>query len=221
MLLKSKVKVVKDFDVQAQYNDSFAKENDKVEKFLSEKDNGGLVILHGEKGTGKSTYIRHLINVHDDLNFVFVPSNLVPLLGEPSFGTFLQTLANHVIILEDCENAIRDRKISGSSAAVSLLLNMTDGLLEDDLGIKFICTFNEDVKNIDPALLRKGRLVCKYEFTKLCEEKSNKLLRSLYMDEEGNFPVTDKPMTLADIYKFEEDSYEDKKNDDIDIDNNN
>ena len=211
MLIKSKVKVVENFNIQEQYNDSFEKENNKIEEFLSEKEKGGLVILHGEKGTGKSTYIRHLINEHDDLNFVFVPANLVPLLGDPSFGTFLQTLANHIVILEDCENAIRDRKVSGSSAAVSLLLNMTDGLLEDDLGIKFICTFNEDVKNIDPALTRKGRLVSKYEFTALCKEKTNILLDKLYSDENGNCPISDKAMTLADIYNFEDDSYEEKR----------
>jgi predicted acetyltransferase len=102
MLIKSKVKEIEDFDVERQYNDSFAKEDGKIEAFLAEKDKGGLIILHGEKGTDKSTYIRHLINKHDELSFVFVPANLIQMLGEPSFGTFLQTLANHVVILEDC-----------------------------------------------------------------------------------------------------------------------
>jgi hypothetical protein len=49
---------------------------------------------------------------------------------------------------------------------------MGDGLMSDDLGIKFICTFNEEVTNIDEALMRKGRLACMYEFKKL---KSNKV----------------------------------------------
>ena len=208
------------FDVNKQYNNDFAKEDSKIEKFINDQDRSGLVILHGEKGTGKTTYIRHLINMHPERKFVFVPSGLITLLGDPSFGSFLLSLNNTVIILEDCENAIRDRKTSlmGSSSAVSLLLNMTDGLLSDDLGIKFICTFNEDTKNIDSALMRKGRLISKYEFKPLSAEKANILLEELYKkttedwtdDEKMMHPMyhTDKALTLADIFNFADESYE-------------
>ncbi|MBQ1747103.1 MAG: carboxymuconolactone decarboxylase family protein, partial [Bacteroidales bacterium] len=46
------------------------------------------------------------------------------------------------------QQVIADRKASVLSygSAVSLLLNMTDGILADDLNIKFICTFNDDMK---------------------------------------------------------------------------
>ena len=123
------------------------------------------------------------------------------------------TLQNHIIILEDCEDAIKDRKSNGTPAAVSLLLNLTDGLLSDGLGLKFICTFNDDVKNIDTALLRKGRLVSKYEFKLLAADKANALLEELYLDgyENGDYniyPNTTSPMSLANIYNFYEDSYE-------------
>ena len=93
-----------------------------------------------------------------------------------------------------------------SSSAVSLLLNMGDGLLSDDLGIKFICTFNENIQNIDDALLRKGRLACKYEFTELCTEKSNALLAEIYADRDP-VPTTNKPMSLADIYNIDGEAY--------------
>ena len=98
---------------------------------------------------------------------------------------------------------------------------MSDGLLADDLGIKFICTFNEDIKDIDPALMRKGRLVSKYEFKPLTVEKTNALLEHIYtekanetdenIDKDTNeivIPKVEKGLTLADIYNFEEDSYE-------------
>ncbi len=213
-------KKLEGFSIEKQYNDDFIKEDAKIEKFINDQDRSGLVILHGEKGTGKTTYIRHLINTHPERKFVFVPSGLITLLGEPSFGSFLLSLNNTVIILEDCENAIRDRKTSllGSSSAVSLLLNMTDGLLSDDLGIKFICTFNEDTKNIDSALMRKGRLISKYEFKPLAADKANVLLEELYKkntedwtdDEKMMHPMyhTDKALTLADIFNFADDSYE-------------
>ena len=90
---------------------------------------------------------------------------------------------------------------------VSLLLNMTDGLMADDLSIKFICTFNEDMRTIDPALLRKGRCVAKYEFKPLCKEKAEMLLK-----ERGIDAIVEKPITLADIYHYEDADYQIKKN---------
>ena len=225
-LKKSKIKEVPDFELERQYNDDFIRENDKICKFIEDADKSGLVILHGEKGTGKTTYIRNLISTHPDKKFVFVSPDLVSVLGTPTFTDFINTLNNHIIILEDCENAIRDRKITGANSAVSTLLNMTDGLLADDLGIKFICTFNADIQDIDPALLRKGRLICKYEFKPLTVEKTNALLECIYINkakanepeaEEGEvvekvceveYPTVQKGLTLADIYNFEEDSYE-------------
>ena len=224
-LNKGHIKEVKDFNIELQYNDDFPHEDEKIRKFIEDDDRSGLVILHGEKGTGKTTYIRNLITSNTGKRFVFVSPDMVQLLGQPAFTTFLNSLTNHIIILEDCENAIRDRKntLGTSASAVSVLLNMSDGLLADDLGIKFICTFNEDIKDIDSALLRKGRLVSKYEFKPLTVEKTNALLEHIYTQKaneinndetslvhvpEIDIPKVQKGLTLADIYNFEEDSYE-------------
>ena len=214
-------------------NDDFQHEDERIKKFINDNEKSGIVILHGEKGTGKTTYIRHLISSTPDKKFVFVSPDLVNLLGTPSFTDFINSLNNHVIILEDCENVIRDRKTTGANSAVSTLLNMSDGLLADDLGIKFICTFNANIKDIDTALLRKGRLISKYEFKPLNTDKANALLEFIYTekakkeaeemedveDKNGipvvkpiedtiSIPKVNKPQTLADIFNFEEDSYE-------------
>lgn len=210
-LNKYQIKPPKNFDIAKQYNDEFAKADEIVCKFIEDKDKSGLVILHGEKGTGKTTYIRNIINKFPETKFVFVPSNMIRLLGEPAFGNFLMSLKNNVIILEDCEDVIRTRKSSSSSSsAVTLLLNMGDGLLSDDLGIKFICTFNENIQNIDDALLRKGRLACKYEFKELATDKANALLAEVYADRDP-VPTTKKPMTLADIYNIDGETYINEK----------
>lgn len=210
-LLKSKVSECPGFDVRKQYNDDFLEEDAIISEFISEDNKSGLVILHGEKGTGKTTYIRNLILNNKDKKFIFVPSNLVTMLGEPSFGAFIGKLTNSIMILEDCEGAIQSRKSgTGSSSAVSLILNMTDGLLSDDLSMKFICTFNENTKNIDSALLRKGRLISKYEFKPLCTEKTNALLAELYsFGEDEELP--NNPLTLADIYHYKEKAYQDDR----------
>lgn len=232
-LKKSKIKEVPNFSIERLYNDNFQYEDKRIKKFINDNEKSGIVILHGEKGTGKTTYIRHLISSTPDKKFVFVSPDLVNLLGTPSFTDFINSLNNHVIILEDCENVIRDRNTTGANSAVSTLLNMSDGLLADDLGIKFICTFNANIKDIDTALLRKGRLISKYEFKPLNTDKANALLEFIYTekakkedeemedveDENGipvvkpvedtiSIPKVNKPQTLADIFNFEEDSYE-------------
>ena len=175
-LNKWHIKEVEGFDIKKQYNDDFIEIDNTVRDFIEETGKSGLLILHGEKGTGKTTYIRNLISKYHGKKFIFIPSNLIPMLGEPAFGNFLLSLQNSIIILEDCEGVIRSRKSTGSSSAVSLLLNLGDGLMSDDLGIKFICTFNAEIGTIDDALLRKGRLACKYKFTELEKHKVEILL---------------------------------------------
>ena len=207
LLNKYTINPPENFDIEKQYNDDFVGANAIIDTFIKNKEKSGLIILHGEKGTGKTTYIRNVISNNPTSKFVFVPANMIRLLGEPSFGNFLMSMKDSIIILEDCEDVIRTRKSSmSSSSAVSLLLNMGDGLLSDELNLKFICTFNENISNIDDALLRKGRLACKYEFKELETEKANKLLATLYKDRDP-LPTTNKPMTLADIYNIDDESY--------------
>lgn len=197
------VDTVSDFCLEEQYNDDFIPEDERITSFVK-NEKSGIIILHGEKGTGKSTYINHLINTNPEKMFVYFPSALVPLLGEPSFTDFFPRLKDSILILEDCEDALRSRESSGGNRAVNQLLNLSDGLLKS-LGIKFICTFNAPPEGIDEALLRKGRLYSKYEFNKLNPEKSSALLSKLYKKE---ITVTE-PMSLADIYYYDEASYED------------
>ena len=197
------VDTVSDFSLEEQYNDDFVTEDEKITAFVK-KEKSGIIILHGEKGTGKSTYINHLINTNPEKMFVYFPSALVPLLGEPSFTDFFPRLKDSILILEDCEDALRSRESAGGNRAVNQLLNLSDGLLKS-LGIKFICTFNAPPEEIDEALLRKGRLFSKYEFKKLCIEKSSALLSKLY----GKEITATEPMSLADIYYYDETSYED------------
>ena len=235
-LNKWHIKEVVDFNIVKQYNDDFNSANGMIKDFLEDEGKSGLLLLHGEKGTGKTTYIRHLISSYPNKKFVFIPSNLITMLGDPSFGNFLLSLQNSVIILEDCEAVIRSRKSNSSASAVSLLLNMGDGLMSDDLGIKFICTFNEEVTNIDTALMRKGRLACMYEFGKLKSDKvkvllpevvNNKIedlknkLNEVTEDDDKKERINKKidnlteilnynnfkDMTLADIYNVEDASF--------------
>jgi SpoVK/Ycf46/Vps4 family AAA+-type ATPase len=108
--------------------------------------------------------------------------------------------SNAILILEDAEAALQKRDVFGCTGAVSNILNLTDGLLSDCLNISILATFNTETKNIDEALLRKGRLLKAYKFEKLSIEKSKALLKK-----EGHDPsFVTQPMSLADIYNFED-----------------
>jgi len=53
------------------------------------------------------------------------------------------------------------------------LLNLSDGLLSDCLHMQLISTFNTDIARLDKALLRKGRVIARYEFKPLTVEDSS------------------------------------------------
>src|SRR5690606_42109594 len=89
----------------------------------------------------------------------------------------LELLINNpdsVFVIEDAENIVIDRNLQNGSP-VSGLLNLADGLLADCLNIQLICTFNTDLSNVDPALMRKGRLIASYEFGERSEEHTSEL----------------------------------------------
>jgi len=67
----------------------------------------------------------------------------------------------------------------------------------DALRLQFICTFNADKEDIDPALFRKGRLLQEYKFGTLKVDKARALWEDVGnpMDE---FPETDLP--VSDIF---------------------
>lgn len=184
-------------DLGLHYGKSFVPVHDKIIKNLNKKDGKGIVLLHGVPGSGKTHYIRYLISEIENKTLIYVPPDMAKEISSPDFLPFLMQNQNSVLIIEDAENIVKDRNdASTSSQAVANLLNLSDGLLGDAMHQQIIATFNCDLKTIDPALLRKGRLIANYEFNKLDLESSKILSDKLGM---GTEQITE-PMTLAEIY---------------------
>jgi len=152
---------------------------------------------HGESGTGKTSYIKHLISKYQNKEFIFIQNDFVKDLLKPSFIAFLLHNKNAVLIIEDAEKVVVSRENSGDDSVVSTILQLTDGLFSDFLNIKIICTFNTNIDRIDKALLRKGRMIAKYKFSPLSPEKTTALARKL-----GHENVTGS-LTLADIFEYD------------------
>lgn len=189
-------------DLDKHYNDDFKPVYKDISDFLNSP-KSGLVILHGTQGTGKTYMIRHLVN-NFDKQFIIINNSMMNSLSDPVFLNFILDHKNSVIILEDCEQLLKDRSENVFTNGISNILNMTDGLYSDILNIKFIATFNSPDTSIDKALMRKGRLAAKYKFDELSLEKTNRILKEL------GKPEASKGMTLADIYNLDIQSYEHK-----------
>lgn len=187
-------------DINKHYNDDFKPVYNDIVDFLNNP-KSGLVMLHGLQGTGKTYMIRHLVN-NFDKQFIIINNSMMNSLSDPVFLNFILDHKNSVIILEDCEQLLKDRSENVFINGIANILNMTDGLYSDILNIKFIATFNSPETSIDPALMRKGRLIAKYGFDVLSLEKTNNLLKEL------GKPEATKGMTLADIYNSDSKNYE-------------
>ena len=171
--------IVKNYNDDVPYNEI----NEEIKK-----DKSSLIMLYGEPGTGKSSLIKSIVNDNLNKEFIYIDSSLLSSLSNGRFLSFLNEHKGSIFILEDCEKAIADRKIS-QNEAINTILNITDGIVAESLKCKFICTFNCDLNDIDKALLRKGRLSILYEFKKLTVDKAK-----------GIYPEATKEMTLADAH---------------------
>ena len=179
--------------IEENYNDDFLPVHQQILKRLCRKKDKGIILLHGRPGTGKTSYIRYLIGKLRK-PVLFLPPNLAANITNPDLMSVLLENPDSVFVIEDAENLVMDRNQTGSSA-VSDLLNIADGLLSDCLNIQILCSFNTDLSKVDKALMRKGRLIARYEFGTLCIEKAQALSDSL-----GNKTLIRHPMTLAELY---------------------
>ena len=190
--------IVPDMDLELNYGSEFIKVHDVIIDRLNKNNDKGIILLHGEPGTGKTSYIKYLTKLIKDKDILFIPPSMAEMLSEPSIIPFLMDQRNTVLIIEDAERVISDREGNGSPAGVSNILNLTDGILADCLNIQVIATFNMKRERIDQALLRKGRLIAEHKFEKLSAEDTNKLLKHL-----GKSQEVSESMSLADIYNID------------------
>ena len=183
--------------IETNYNDDFDEVHRLILHRLTKNKDKGLVLLHGKPGTGKTSYIRHLVTSIKK-KVIFLSPNMAAAITDPNLISVLIQNPNSILVIEDAENIIVDRNSNGNSP-VSVLLNLTDGLLADCLHIQVICSFNTDLSKIDSALLRKGRLIAKYEFKELEVFKAQALSDSL-----GFSSTIQYPTSLTEVYNQED-----------------
>ena len=204
---------VKDFDLKGKttelqlldehYGDGFTEFNEKLLKRLADETKG-LTLFHGVPGSGKTTYIRHLLRklkeMNKENNVLYFPPTMVGSITDPNFINFISdwvidSKGKNYLLIEDAEPLLESRSES-RNIGITNLLNLTDGLLNDILNVQIIATFNTKLANIDNALLRPERLMARKEFEALTIEKGKILASKIDI----NPDLITKKMTLADIY---------------------
>ena len=181
-------------DLDLYFNESLKDADKKITHALNDYNSKGVVLLHGAKGTGKSTYMRSLIS-RINKKFVIVPVDMIFGLASPGLLPHFLNMPDSILVLEDADQLIADRQGMGNDF-VTNICEFSDGLLSDCVNLKFILSFSTPIAQIDQSLVRHGRLMASYEFEALTSDKCNHLLKSLGKDLE-----VDKAMTLAEVYQ--------------------
>ena len=186
------------FSVNECYAPDFNPFHDRMVESLK-KNEAGLYLLHGEPGTGKTTYIKYLAS-QTDRDMIYLPVALIESLSDPSFMPILLKKKHSILVIEDAEKALLARDGGSSSSLVSSILNLTDGIMGNVFNIAIIATYNSPRQDIDKALLRKGRIKGEYKFDKLPVEQCQKII-----DKHKINYTAKEPMTLAEIFNTDMD----------------
>ena len=180
------------------YGDNFPAWDREFQQGLNEH---CISILRGNPGTGKTSYLRHVMcSLAATHRFYFVPVDNFDLLTSGRLTAFWKGEqeghpgAIKVLVLEDTETLLFERDRENRSP-VSALLNITDGLITQLVKLHLICTLNCKTDDLDPAILRPGRLRFFKEFERIPRDRAARMADhySLRLPEGTDF-------TLAELF---------------------
>jgi hypothetical protein len=145
-------------NIDLYYNDKTFKQVNKLSKSLK-KVSKGLSIIHGHRGTGKSSLVNYL-STKIEKPFIFIPCPLFDtIVLSPEFKTFLNKNKDSVIILDDADIYFSEL-YSKSNIFTNNITQLVDGLDSDDYRVQIIAILNlKEVDQIDHILLQCNNLI--------------------------------------------------------------
>jgi len=142
---------------------------------------GGLTILEGPPGTGKTSLVSLMIRrLGKSHAFYILPTAQDSALSSPELVPFWEKQNKRhpdrvkVIVIEDAERLLWPRR-SDNRDAVSSVLNIADGLVGRMLRLHILCSVNARLTELDPAIMRPGRLTNQRTFQRLPRRTAQEL----------------------------------------------
>ena len=127
------------------------------------------MILLGEPGTGKTSFIRNMLNKTNDDCYTTYDEEVMG--SDEIYIRFVEDLDVGFLVLEDSDLLLTDR-IHDRNRVMSKILNASDGLVSF-AGKKMIFTANiVNTDKIDEALLRPGRCFDVLKFRPLSQAEA-------------------------------------------------
>ena len=163
---------------------------DYYDRFL--KSSSSILLLIGPPGTGKTTFIRGLLQ-HAELSaMVTYDTNI--LSKDHIFANFIEGDRN-VMIIEDADNFLGAR--NDGNDFMHKFLNVGDGLVTTKNKKMIFSTNLPSIRDVDPALIRPGRCFDILNFDTLNDEQAIKLSERLGVTLEVK---SDGKYSIADIF---------------------
>jgi len=142
---------------------------------------GGLTLLEGPPGTGKTSLVSVMMRRLEKSHVFYVlPAAQDGALTAPELVPFWQAQNKRhpdrikVIVIEDAERLLWPRR-SDNRDAVSSVLNIADGLVGRMLRLHILCSVNARLTDLDPAIMRPGRLMNQRAFHRLPLQTAQRL----------------------------------------------
>lgn len=138
-------------------------------------------LFYGVPGAGKTSLIQALAG-HYKRNISFLQLTDKDMSDTALLASVAQLPRNTIVVMEDVDSCFsgRTNKIAHSKITFSGLLNALDGV-GSSCGQIFILTTNMK-DQLDPALIRCGRVDVKIEFSNAIDEQCIKMWKSFYPD---------------------------------------
>jgi len=162
---------------------------DYYDRFLHSS--ASILLLIGPPGTGKTTFIRGLLQ-HAELS-AMVTYDTGILAKDYMFANFIEGDRN-VLIIEDADNFLGAR--TEGNDFMHKFLNVGDGLVTTKNKKMIFSTNLSSIKDIDSALVRPGRCFDVVSFRNLDQNEANALAKRLDVGIEGTKPE----WSIADIF---------------------
>jgi len=144
-----------------------------------------ILILRGQPGVGKTTFLKYLLAVGDYTNAGYTKD--MEIMLKSKFWTDMTVDPPEILVLDDLDFALGARAEKSDNTFLSNLLSYSDGIFGIEHRSKIVITTNQPVENIDPALVRPGRCFDFVELTPLSIGDALTFWKSQLGHSEGSF----------------------------------